>query len=230
MSVTTSFQSGLFDLLSQRSTTTELYLKPINTVVFQDSTGNTVATSGDVNVTYSNGVVSVTCEFNADVTDTIATALIGNTYQGVFTAYFQVTNINTSVTQGNLYSFSATVTLSDLTLVNSPYSTAKLNANKLVDIIGSILSGDPLHTGKTGQFFDAIYVVNTVSNVSQSFRIPITIATINPTLLIGGITPSPVIGNQIILRDSNQNDLVTVSSTSPIKIKKGRQIVFEFTF
>lgn len=230
MSVTTDFQNAFAYLLTQKSTTTELFLRPLNTIIFQDNVGNTLATATDLSITYSKGTLTITAEFTANSSGTIQNAYIGNTYQSVFSPYFIVSNVNFAIIQGNLYEITLTIVLNNVTLVVSPFQQATVNANKLIDVIGNILAGNPLHTGKTGQFVDAIYVVNTTSNVNQSFRIPITIATPSPTLLIGGITPNTVIGNQIILRDSNQNDLITVTSGTPIRIKKGKQIVFEFTF
>ena len=227
---TPEFFTALSYLFSQKSTISELYLKPINTIVLLDTNGNTVSSTNDLTVQYSNGVVTVVADFVAQSTDTITTALVGNTFKGVFTSYFSFQNLSIQVTQGNLYSVTLTIVLNNLSVSVSVFNTPTVTANKLIDVIGNILSGNPLYTGKSGQFFDAIYIVNTTSNVSQSYRVPITIATVSPTLMIGGILPSTVYGNQIVLRDSNQNDLLIISGKNVHKFKQGRQIIIEFTF
>ena len=228
--ITPAFQEALANLFTQKSTTTQLYLKPLNTVVLLDSNGNTIATTNSIVVTYQSGVINIKADFQASSDSTVATVLVGNTYSGVFTAYFTVPNLNFSVSQGNYYEIKITIVLNNVSLTVSPFKSATVYANKLFDVIGNILAGNPLHTGKTGQFFDAIYIVNTSGNVSQSYRIPITIATISPLLTIGGIIAKTVYGNQIVLRDSNQNDLVIVQSNTPITFKSGRPIIFEFIF
>lgn len=231
MSVLPTFEQDILDLFSQKSLTSDYYLTPINTIVLQDANGNTVATITDVEVSYSSGELEVIGEFEAPVSDTITTVLVGSTYQGIFKAYFQVTGQSIQVSQGNVYEVDATVDLNNATLQLSPFGNANVNVSKLIDIIGNILANNPLYAGKKGHFFDAIYVVNTTSNVSQSYRIPITILTVESgTLFIGGTTSSQLIGNQIVLRDNNQNDLIKVSSSTPITIKKGRQIIFEISF
>ncbi len=231
MSITTNFEDAVLNTFSQKSITSEYYLMPINTIVLQDTNGNIVATITDVEVSYSSGTLTVTGEFQTQSSTTITTALIGNTYKGVFVPYFTVSNLSISVTQGNYYEITGTVTLNNATLQLSPFQKASLNINKLIDIIGNILANNPLYVGKKGHFFDAIYVVNTTSNIAQSFAIPITILTIQAGVLyIGGVTPSTVVGNEIVLRDNNQNDLISVSSSTPITIKKGRQIVFQISF
>ncbi len=231
MSVLPSFEQDVLDLFSQKSLTSEFYLTPVNTIILQDANGNVVATVTDVEVTYSNGVLEITGEFEAPVSDTVTTILIGSTYQGVFKAYFQVTGQNIQVSQGNVYEVKATVDLNNASLQLSPFPNASVDVNRLVDIIGNILANNPLYVGKKGHFFDAIYVVNTTSNVSQSYRIPITILTVEDgVLFVGGVASMQLVGNQIVLRDNNQNDLIKVSSSTPITIKKGRQIVFEISF
>ncbi len=231
MSVTPNFQDAFLNLFSQKSITSEYYLMPVNTVVLQDANGNTVATITDVEVSYTSGVLTVQGEFEAQTQDTITTATVGNTYKGVFIPYFTVNNLSISVSQSNFYEVVVTITLNSATLQLSPFKSATVDVNRLMDIVGNILTNNPLYVGKKGHFFDAIYVVNTTSNVSQSFSIPITILTIQAGVLyIGGVTPSTVSGNQIVLRDNNQNDLVSVSSSSVVTVKSGRQIVFEISF
>jgi len=231
VSVTPNFQDAFLNLFSQKSITSEYYLMPVNTVVLQDANGNTVATITDVEVSYTSGVLTVQGEFEAQTQDTITTATVGNTYKGVFIPYFTVNNLSISVSQSNFYEVVVTITLNSATLQLSPFKSATVDVNRLMDIVGNILTNNPLYVGKKGHFFDAIYVVNTTSNVSQSFSIPITILTIQAGVLyIGGVTPSTVSGNQIVLRDNNQNDLVSVSSSSVVTVKSGRQIVFEISF
>jgi hypothetical protein len=231
MSVTPNFEDAFLNLFSQKSITSEYYLMPVNTMVLQDANGNTVATVTDVEVSYTSGVLTIQAEFESPVQDTITTAIVGSTYQGVFTPYFTAGNLSFSVTQSNFYEITVTITLNNATLQLSPFQSATLDVNKLMDIVGNVLANNPLYVGKKGHFFDAIYVVNTTSNVSQSFSIPITILSIQAGVLyIGGITPSTVSGNQIVLRDNNQNDLISVLSSSVITVKSGRQIVFEISF
>lgn len=231
MSVTPNFEDAFLNLFSQKSITSEYYLMPVNTVILQDANGNTVATITDVEVSYTSGVLTVQAEFESLVQDTITTATVGSTYQGVFTPYFTVSNLSLSVSATNFYEVTVTITLNNATLQLSPFQSATVDANKLMDIVGNILANNPLYVGKKGHYFDAIYVVNTTSNISQSFSIPITILSIQAGVLyIGGVTPSTVSGNQIVLRDNNQNDLVSVSSSSVITVKSGRQIIFEISF
>ena len=228
--ITPEFVQALSYLFTQKTTTSEFYLKPLNTAVFYDTGGNVVAVTNQLSVKYSAGSLSIICDFIPETSATLASVKVGNTYNGIFTPYFTLPINNQYVEKGQLYEASISVNLNQVFLVTSPFKKAQINVSRLVEEIASILAGNPLHAGKTGQFFDAIYIINTKSNVSQSYRIPITIATTTPTLLVGGIVQQTVYGNEIALRDANQNDLILVTSNEVIRFRAGKQIVFEFTF
>lgn len=229
MSITTQFANALANLLSQKSTTSEYYLKPINYVALVDSNNNIIAFSTNVNVQYQNGVIFVTTEIEVSSDDTVTQIFVGNYYNGNQEIYFIATT-NQQVSSGNVYEIEVDIILNNINIVSTPFESASITANKFVDLIGNILTGNPLYTGKSGHFIDALYIINTTSNVSQSYRIPIVIESITPTLQIGGILPSNVVGNELVLRDNNQNDLIVIYSDTPITFKKGRQVIIEFTF
>jgi len=231
MSITPTFQSDLYNQLTNQTSTESFFLTPINQIRVFDTNGNLMETITDVTITYSNGKLTVKSEFQAENTFTVGTIQIGSYNNGVFKSYFCCTKLNgTKITAGNFYCICSVICLNNFTLNLSPFNTASINALKLANIIGGILSGNPSYAGKSGAYFVAIYVVNTTSNVNMSYRIPVTIMDLSSgVLLIGGIVPSPIEGNIVEVRDSSGASLIKVSSTEVVTFKKGRQIIFELT-
>ena len=229
---TPTLENDIFEQLSTEETTAQFILTPINQIQVYDTNGNLQETINSVTVTYSNGKLEVKGEFTSTESYTIGYIAIGSYYGGVFKQYFVDKSLNgQSVKSSNLYEITSTVTLNTIKLLLSPFTSATVNVSKLVNIIGSILAGNPVETGKSGALFSGIYIINTTSNVAQSYRIPVSIITIqNGVLLIGGIASNTVSGNQIVLRDSAETTLISVTGISPITIKAGRQVIFELSF
>jgi len=231
MSATPTFQTDLYNQLVNQTSTESFFLTPINQIRVFDTNGNLMETITDVTITYSNGKLTVKAEFQAENTFTVGTIQIGSYNNGVFKPYFCCKKLSgTKITAGNFYCICSVICLNNFTLNLSPFNTASLNALKLANIIGGILSGNPSYAGKSGAYFIAIYVVNTTSNVNMSYRIPVTIMDLSSgVLIVGGIVPSPIEGNIVEVRDSSGASLIKVSSTEVVTFKKGRQIIFELT-
>jgi len=231
MSITPTFQTDLYNQLSNQTSTESFFLTPINQIQIFDTNGNLMETITDIDVTYSNGKLTIKVEFQAENTFTIGCIQIGSYNNGVFKPYFCCKKLSgTQVTAGNFYYICSVICINGFTLNLSPFNTASLNALKLANVIGGILSGNPSYAGKSGAYFVSIYVVNTTSNVNMSYRIPVTIMDLSSgVFIIGGTIPSSVEGNIVEVRDSSGASLIKVSSTEVITFKKGRQIIFELT-
>lgn len=226
---TQTFQEAVLEQLSQKGVTTAYYLKPINAIQLLDTNGNTIQTIQDMEINYSNGVLTITAVFTAITNTTIGQVLIGNLTNNTFYVYF-TQNTTQQIQAENIYEIVITITLNNIKLNLSPFTTATANINGLANLLGEILVGNPLKTGKSGQYLDAIYVINNIGNNRTSFRIPVTILTVeNGTLYIGGVAPNTISGNTIQVRDANQNVLLSVTSTTSTTIKKGRVIIFELS-
>ncbi|MEM0242727.1 MAG: hypothetical protein QW745_09295 [Thermoplasmata archaeon] len=156
---------------------------------------------------------------------------IGSVYNGQTRIYF-ISKLKAPVqlTQGVTYTVSGTVNLANFSLNTSPFLGATVSM-RLIDIIGGILTGNSLYAGKTGQLFSSIYVINNTQNTIQSFKIPVSILTLkNGVMTIGGIVPSTIQGNQISVRNANQESLIQINGNTVITFKKGRTIAIELSF
>lgn len=231
MSITNTFETDVLEQLATKGTTQQFILTPINQIQIVDTSGKTIETISNVNVQYNEGTVTVTAEFVASSSYTIGYILIGSYNSGVFKSYFKTTPSNTSVSAGQVYEVSATINLNNFTLNISPFTSATIQASKLASIIGQILAGSPIETGKSGGYFSSIYIINTTGKVLQSFRIPVTIVNlVNGVLTIGGVIPTTYNGNEIVVRDSAENNLIVIQGSEVITFKKGRQILVELSF
>jgi hypothetical protein len=228
-SATNTFANELLSSLANTTPSFQNKLLPINRVTLLDSNGNQIVTIADLQVSYSSGVLTIMGEFEATSNATIASELVGSYYNGVLKYYFQVTQ-GYSITQGNLYTFTITIQLNNINISVSPFSTASVNASKLIDYIGNALAGNPVYAGKSGFTLGKIYLINTTSNVNQSYGIPISIINIsNGLLTIGGTLSNDFVANKLVLRTVNGLDILSITGVSPITFKKARQVLIEIS-
>jgi len=228
-SATTTFANELLSSLANTTPSFQNKILPINRVTLLDSNGNQIVTVADLQVSYSNNVLTVTGDFEAPSNTSIASELVGSYYNGVLKYYFQVTQGYT-VKQGNFYIFTITIKLNNIKISISPFSTASVNASKLIDYIGNALAGNPVYAGKSGFTLGKIYLINATSNVNQSYGIPISIINIsNGVLTIGGILSNDFTANKLVLRTVNGLDILSITGVSPITFKKDRQVVIEIS-
>ena len=229
--MSTTFQTDLFEQLSSQNPSSQYHLLPINTLFLLDKNDNILDTINDVTATYSSGTITVTADYTAQFTGSVASVGIGSVYNGQTRIYF-ISKLKAPVqlTQGVTYTVSGTVNLANFSLNTSPFPSATVSM-RLIDIIGGILTGNPLYAGKTGQLFSTIYVINNTQHTVQSFKIPVSILMLeNGVMTIGGIVPSTVKGNQISVRNANQESLIQINGNTVITFKKGRTIAIELSF